>query len=324
MIKPYLGKVKRYVSNIVDEPGIVLLYHRVINLSQDPQLLAVSPDHFYKQVKYLKEHFELLRVADFCEAIIKKNKLPRKAILLTFDDGYADNFQFALPVLESLNTQALFYISTAKIGTSSEMWWDDLERILVFSLNLPQQLKLEIKQREYVFNTQTEKSRKATYESLHRLLKYSSVSEREKAISELHHWAGVDAAGRPGHFLMTQEEVKRMSSSASAVIGAHTHNHPALAVLNYEEQLAEMLQSKKLLEDLTGQEIVHFSYPYGSKADFNDETVRAARTVGFKMVCSNYYGQVHRWTDPYRIPRILIRDWKMEDFKLKTKQFWKY
>jgi peptidoglycan/xylan/chitin deacetylase (PgdA/CDA1 family) len=321
MIRSKLGKVKRYISNTVDPGAMVLLYHRVIGLEQDPQLLSVRPDHFYQQVKFLKEAFELLSIEDFYGSLCQKKRFPDRAVILSFDDGYADNFSAALPILESLNAQALFYISTAGLGTANEMWWDELERVFLSGAPLPEQLELRIRSRDYHFRTCSEEERRRVYGQLHPLLKYSVVEERDRVLSVLRQWAGQKADGRPDHLMMTPDEVRRMGLSASAVIGAHTHNHPALSVLGYEDQLSEMRKSKKILEEIVQKEVLHFSYPFGSKKDYNANSIEAAKAAGFKMVCANHYGQVHRWTKPYAIPRILVRDWGVEEFRQKLKTF---
>ncbi|MGZ3908604.1 MAG: polysaccharide deacetylase family protein [Flavisolibacter sp.] len=322
MIRSYLGNAKRYVSNLLDTAGVVLLYHRVIQLPEDPQLLAVNPDHFYQQVRYLQKDFDLLRIEDFYDCLVHR-RLPKKAVILSFDDGYADNFHQALPILESLKAQAVFYVSTAKLDSLREMWWDDLERIFL-TPGLPEALSLAIGQREYHWRTKTSAEKKGVYQQLHTHLKYSSIADREAALNQLHQWAGISESGRPDYRMMTTAEVREMSYSPSALIGAHTHNHPALSILDYEGQLAEMLGSKTILESVIHHKVEHFSYPYGTRADFNHHSMRAAREAGFKMVCANYYGQVHRWTSPLALPRVLVRDWSLEEFKLKTKRIFQY
>jgi peptidoglycan/xylan/chitin deacetylase (PgdA/CDA1 family) len=324
MVRSYIGNTRRYLSNLIDNGGAIFLYHRVIDLKNDPQMLAVSPDNFYDHVKYLKENFELLNIEDFYSLLQSRATLPKRSVILTFDDGYADNFYQALPILESLNVQALFYISTSKLNSPFEMWWDDLERIFLTALPLPQQLKLKIESKEYSFLTNTEEDRIKVYHQLHVLLKYCKVDERDQLVSSLSDWASADYHGRQSNLMMTSEEVKNMNSSASAVIGAHTHNHPALSILNYEEQLNEMQQSKAILESIIGKKVVHFSYPFGSRSDYNEDSMRAAKAAGFKMVCANYYDQVHSWTNRFALPRILIRNWTENEFKQNAKRFFKY
>src|SRR4030095_3041209 len=75
----------------------VLLYHRVCKLNNDHLLLSVTPDNFYEQVAHLKKNFRILKADEFKDIVIRKRKFPPRSVLLTFDDGYADNYFNALP-----------------------------------------------------------------------------------------------------------------------------------------------------------------------------------------------------------------------------------
>ena len=162
-------KPQRFIANIFDEPALILIYHRVTELDFDPQLLAVKPDNFYKQVKYLKENYNLVSVNEFSSLISSNKKFSRGTILLSFDDGYYDNLQEAVPVLESLSAQSLFYLSTGLLNTNEETWWDQLERIF-YNNNLPETLSISIKNIPYNFDTSGKEKIDDTYNKVHRLV----------------------------------------------------------------------------------------------------------------------------------------------------------
>jgi len=322
MVKNFLGASKRYVLNRVDDPAIVLLYHRVTDLAIDPQMLSVKPDNFYEQVNLLKKNYSLLGIEEFSYYITKGKKMPSRAVMLTFDDGYADNYHEALPILESLDAEALFYITTSNINTDYELWWDELERILLGDYVLPDYIETSNGRHILRLPTSNTPERLSSYHSLHPCCKYSTPAERNRVLENLRESAGISAEGRKSHRLMTIEELKHLSESPASVIGAHTLNHPALSVLSYEQQVEEINQSKIFLESVLEYPIEHFSYPYGNKKDYNKKSMRICRETGFKMVCSNYYGQVRSRTNCFELPRILIRDWNKETFgQYMTKTF---
>jgi peptidoglycan/xylan/chitin deacetylase (PgdA/CDA1 family) len=101
-------------------------------------------------------------------------------------------------------------------------------------------------------------------------------------------------------------------------------------MLSYDEQYREIATSKTLLEQHLHLPIDHFSYPFGSrkflgaKRYYNADSIKAAKALDLKMVCANYHGQVHSWSNPYALPRILVRDWELPVFKNKMEQFFKY
>lgn len=86
----------------------VLLYHRVDSLTSDRNQLAITPDEFYEQMRFLKKQFNILEVEEFDYLRSKEKRFPDRSILISFDDGYRDNDLYARPILESLNLQALF------------------------------------------------------------------------------------------------------------------------------------------------------------------------------------------------------------------------
>lgn len=315
MIKQFLGSSRRYLLNRLENPAIVLLYHRVTNLEHDPQLLAVHPDNFYEQINMLKKNYTLLRIDEFSELLLTKKRIPKNTVIITFDDGYADNLYEALPILESLNSQALFYITTSNINTNYELWWDELERIILHD-NFPSD-NIEIKTgiNALCFSSSNAEERMDIYHALHPYLKYGRIEAREGILNQLRQLTGMTKCGRKTHRLLTTDEIKQLGESSAAIIGAHTHNHPALSVLSYKEQTEEIRRSRIILENALNKKIDHFSYPYGNKKDYNKDSLLACRELGFKIVCANYYGQAHSWTDVFQIPRILIRNWNRKDFK---------
>lgn len=322
MMKKVLGSAKRYILNRIDDPAIILLYHRVTDLAIDPQMLSVKPDNFYDHISFLKKNYSLLGIEEFSYNITEGKKMPSRSVIITFDDGYADNYYEALPILESLDAQALFYITTSNINTDYELWWDELERILLGDYTLPDYIETSKGRQILRLPTSNRTEKLTSYHSLQPYCKYGRPEERNRTIENLRHSAGISAQGRKSHRLMTIEELKHLSDSRASVIGAHTSNHPALSVLSYEQQEEEINQSKIFLENILHYPIQHFSYPYGSKKDYNKKSIRICRESGFKMVCSNYYGQVRSRTNCFELPRILIRNWDKQIFsKYITKIF---
>ncbi|MEO8764194.1 MAG: polysaccharide deacetylase family protein [Ginsengibacter sp.] len=323
-VKKILGTAKRYVLNRINHPAIILIYHRVSNLIEDPQLLSVTPEHFYEQADYLKKNFSLLGIEEFSDYLKNGEPMPPRSVVLTFDDGYADNYCEALPILESLGAQALFYITTSNLDTRYELWWDELERILLGDHALPPYLETYNGTQVIRLSTSGTAERLKSYCSMYPLCKYAAPVERNRMIANLRQSAGISAAGRESHRLMTTKELKHLSDSSSSVVGAHTVNHPVLSILDYEQQQEEIIQSKLFLENLLGYPVQHFSYPYGSKKDYNKESARICHETGFKMVCANFHGQVHSWTNCFELPRILVRNWDKEFFSQYMTKIFKY
>jgi len=315
-LRSFIGNIVRptqkYLLNMIDKPVVVLIYHRVTSLERDPQLLAVEPDNFYRQIEYLRKNYNILDIEEF--SYLKQNNkgFPKKSMILTFDDGYADNYLEALPILKKFNSQAIFFVTTSNINTKNELWWDEIERVILTDIKLPKSLKIRLNSKDYLFDTSSKGSKRKTYNALHHLIKCNKADIRDKAINDIICWANLSKKGRSTHRVMTYKEIKLMSKSNSAIIGVHTHTHTLLCVYDHKEQYNDIKKSKDLLEKWTGQKIRYFSYPFGGKKDYNKETLNICGELGFDMAFANFYGQVHSWTHKYQIPRYLVRNWDFE------------
>lgn len=319
-----------YVANKVQRPAVILLYHRVTTLQQDPQELSVTPANFNAQLTHLASDYHVLDADRFLYHVKNKKAFPERSVFVTFDDGYADNYHEALPILTQRQVPALFYITTSKINTEYELWWDDLERILLTNGNLPPELRININGQSWQYATGTLMAIRETYYALQQVLRFCKPAVIESALEQLYEWSGKNAIGRPSHRLMSWEELKAMGNAAYATIGCHTHRHPAVGMLSYEEQYTEIGMSKEILEGVLGTPQVHFSYPFGgrkflgTKRYYNADSIKACKALGLQLVTANYYGQVHTWSNPYALPRILVRDWPIDLFRRHMQQFFKY
>jgi peptidoglycan/xylan/chitin deacetylase (PgdA/CDA1 family) len=321
------GKIKKVVlyaqkkyQKVFYGSCAVLLYHRVTQLKTDPQQLSVTPTNFNTQLEYLKSNYHLLTIKEFQYHLENKKKFPKKSVLITFDDGYADNYLEALPILEKHNIQGLFYIATGTLNTDVEFWWDAVERIVLLSDNQTAVEKYVLNGIEYNLSNLDKTKRFELYERLLPALRVMNSSLREEKIDELGR-IFFSSQGRVSHRSMTFEDLKKMDLSKSAVIGAHTHLHPSLAALTYEEQLKEIQTSKNILEEHLNKKITHFSYPFGTIKDFNADTLEIMKKLNFELVAANIPYLVHKNTDRYSFTRFLVRDWNSEEFEKQMKSF---
>ncbi len=306
---------RNWVANHIEFPVIILIYHRVIELSSDPQRLCISPDHFREHMTYLKENYRILR---FEEPWAGQDGI---GVVVTFDDGYADNFLEALPILEELNVPGAFFVSTGTIGTHKEFWWDELERLLLVGVDHPLSLHLELDSGRRTWPTGDTQQRRELYQDLHALILAMDVTTRESLLTQLRDWADKGEEGRFSHRAMTVTELRRLADSSMVTIGGHTMSHTLLSNLGEERQQEEILGSKKCLEGWLGRELTVFSYPFGGKGSFDARSVHLCGEAGYQKAAANWSGQAHRWTDPYRIPRQLVRDWDVRTFAAMMKRF---
>ncbi len=314
----YLGhRMVNGLRNHQSPPVIVLGYHRVTTLATDPQQLAVTPTHFREQLQVIR-NYPVLRFDDDW-SIAREPSL-----VITFDDGYADNFLEALPILEEYGLPATFFVTAGIVGLREEFWWDELERLILVPPLLPEVCTIKLyKHQPFSWPSHTLAQRKQLYLDIHRLIhQLRSPLECQEIIDQLRIWAGVMKDCRPSHRVLSHTELKSLSSHPLVSIGAHGMSHLPFSRLAPDEQEMELTFCRSLLQQYTGQQITSFSYPFGSKNDFLPETITFVKAAGFSKAAANFPGAWHQRTDSFRIPRHLVRNWAAAKFSYQLSRFW--
>ena len=334
---PTLAKriISRSLKKVMGR-AIILLYHRVKEGGVDPLLLRVRPKHFCEHLEVLRRHYRVLCLADLVDGL-SKGVVPNKAVAITFDDGYVDNLLFAKPLLEKFAMHATVFITTGNIDRPREFWWNELEQLLLFSEIRQNLLSVEVAGKQYewvmgedsldptdiksrfpnwsILAPEDLTSRHRAYRHLHALLRPLAYEQRESTLDNIRDQVFDSKRVLRDRWTLTSEEIRNLATGGLIEIGAHTVTHPVLSALPVPEQINEIHSSKSCLEELTGNSITGFSYPYGSKSDYSLETVDIVKEAGFGYVCANFAHVVWRRTDHYQMPRFLVRDWNGEEFK---------
>ena len=329
-----LRRIVRPITNLLASRAIILLYHRVANLHSDPLLLSVTPEHFLEHLDILRRRCCPTRLGALEESLNGKKRI-RKSVIITFDDGYADNLVNAKPLLERYEVPATVFVTTGYVTQQRSFWWDELESLLLGKQRLPETLRLNIAGVSYqwqlspcpdnnhsisghprwsVLQPESATPRQLVYRSLQQLLRPLPEESRREVLDELRRWAngGMIAAGQS--VPLSVEEVVQLASGGSVEVGAHTVTHPVLSTISVDAQFTEIQQSKTHLEEILGFPVTSFAYPFGSRSDYTEATVAATRRAGFRRACSNFPGLVGPTADVYQLPRFLVRDWDGEEF----------
>src|SRR5262249_54220566 len=143
-----LRQAARWLNYRFRSRALILMYHRVTELPNDPYLLAVTPEHFAEQMEVIRRYCIPMRLKELVEAL-RERKVPNRAVVVTFDDGYADNLHEAKPVLEHYEVPATVFVTAGQVGNRREFWWDDLDRVLLQPGTLPARLRLAMKGTAY-------------------------------------------------------------------------------------------------------------------------------------------------------------------------------
>ncbi len=273
----------------------VLIFHRVL---REPD--ALFPDEmdarrFDELCGWLASWFNVLPL-DKAVVQLKAGTLPARAACITFDDGYADNYHVAMPILQSHGLKATFFIATGFLDGGR--MWNDLVIESVRACSLP---VLDLSTLGLGLHTlDSFDYRRATIAALIGQIKYRSIEERIAITGQIASLAHVPP---PQNLMMTSQEVKAMHR-AGMQIGAHTKSHPILARLSDEQARDEIQGSKLFLEKLLGERVSLFAYPNGKPAeDYTPQSVEVVRSLDFDAAVSTQWGASRWGSDPFQIRR---------------------
>jgi peptidoglycan/xylan/chitin deacetylase (PgdA/CDA1 family) len=324
--------------------GVILLYHRIAAPALDPQLLCVTPDHFREHLDVLSRHFSPRSLPEL-SASVQNRQIPPWSVAITFDDGYADNWRTAAPILRAYDMRATVFV-TGQVLEGKEFYYDVLEDVLLHTRALPEVLRFSRKGEEKIWRlgkwaTWPEEPddsywkwnlgiktnptpRHSAYREIFTWLRGADAKVREEVIRDLKEMAGPGVYQPSAPRGVRREDLQAAEASDVLEIGAHSITHPVFSKLPPEAQQEEMAESKSILERIVGHPVTSFSYPFGSSWDVGPEALRIAEKIGFERSCANVPGSVQRTSDVFWLPRFLVRDWSGEEFAEKIDQFFYY
>jgi peptidoglycan/xylan/chitin deacetylase (PgdA/CDA1 family) len=282
--------VTRLIESLPHRSSLLILnYHRIGEASEtpyDPELFSCTAAEFDWQVGYLASRFPIVTLHEALEIVHDGVKPARTVVLLTFDDGYRDNYDAAYPILRKHQASATFFLPTAFIGTGTLPWWDRIAYIVKRSTK--RQIALSYpSQREFDLSPA---HRDDSVVRILSMFRGQDTTDTERFIKELEQAcesAGPsDAAER---CFMNWEEAREMQNGGMC-FGSHTHTHPILSKLSADQQFAELRTSRDILERELGGPVDTLAYPVGGRGEFGADTFDALRRAQYRTAFSFYSG----------------------------------
>jgi peptidoglycan/xylan/chitin deacetylase (PgdA/CDA1 family) len=295
---------------------LVLNYHRIGNREEDlfdPGVFSATADQFNEQIAYLKRHCSLVTLDEakaFIEGTIK-DKSPRYRVLITFDDGYLDNYELAFPVLRSHDVQGVFFLVTSNIGSGAVPWWDHIAFLLKTAENRRFSLHYPVRRE---FNLDKD----GIVESIRGVLsvyKRPDNTDTDRFIQALQEQTRGADLPKPGRRFLDWNEAREMIGGRME-IGSHTHSHTTLSQLAPKQQRRELGTSHGILKDNLGVAVDTIAYPVGATASFTEETQVLARQVGYRIAFSSYGGtNLSGQGSAYDVKRVCVHDQSRTRFR---------
>lgn len=266
----------------------ILAYHRVLDsvdppgFEFDPELISASAEAFRGQMACLRRHFSPMRFDEVLDRLDRGRRLPKNAVLVSFDDGYDDNYRVAFPILRELGMSAMFFVSTGHIDSGRPFSYDWLVHMIC--RNRADGLRLPELGLDCALGPTLEARRAQAAQVLDRM-KSLDADAQDALIGGLETRWGMQRGGVADCKPMDWVQLREMRA-AGMEIGSHGVNHHMLAKLPPERMEAEVVESKRTLERELGGEVLALSYPVGGTDAYDAVTIDAVRRAGYRMACS--------------------------------------
>lgn len=328
-------RLVRRVKARLRPTALILMYHRVAELALDPLLLAVSPTRFAEHLEVLRRGYRPSRLSDLCRGL-HSGSLQPGSVVITFDDGYADNLYQAKPLLQQHSVPATVFVTAGPACEGTGFWWDDLGELFLATGALPPSLRLqvagqkmawrlgdaacydgELATRHRAWNVLHETDptqRHSLYRQLLIILRPLPDIEQRRLMDELHMWSGRARTAPPIQPAMTPRELVDLCHGDLVQVGAHTNTHPVLSTLSRTAQHAEINTGRERLQQILGVPVAYFAYPFGSSSDFNAETTQLLAEGGYEGACTTNADLVWQGSPTLTLPRMVVRNWTGDQF----------
>ncbi len=290
---------------------MVVLYHRVVAPGDvgelDPDLIDATPEGFDAQMAALASRFRPVSIDEVLAAHRAGRPVPAGSVLVTFDDGYRDNFEHAFPILKRHGIPGLFFISTGHVEERRLFWWEQLSLFVRRSpldhavLEYPTHKRLDLS---------SPASRAAVIRALNRTVKDTYGLDVDRFVREVAgacHAPWTEGSDLADRALMTWDQVREMRRAGMG-IGSHTHTHRVLNTLVAGDLDRELRGSRALLEQRLGEPVTTIAYPVGKSIAGLPWVKHALAGAGYELGFTTTPGtnRIGQGDDPFNLRRLPI------------------
>lgn len=282
----------RWLKPVAQGRGVVLTMHHVRPYRSQAfapnRLLEITPEFLDLTIQTLREEgFDILPLDEALDRLSDAGKGRRFAVL-TFDDGYRDNLEFAFPVLSRHGVPWTLYACTGCADGTARLWWIELEESIRVLDAVPFREAGIVR----TLPAHTAEQKQAAFETVYWSLRRCPEDMLLATIGELMDRAGLASRAMVEERCLTIDELVRLAREPGVTIGAHTCSHPRLAHIPSDSAKLEMEESRRLLSDWLGRSVNHFAYPVGDPTSAGSREFALARDVGFRSAVTTRPGHL--------------------------------
>lgn len=287
--------------------GVILMMHHVRPFKARPfapnRLLEIPPEFFDDVIGLVKRlGFDIIAMDEVAQRLNAPKTRP--FAVLTFDDGYRDNLEFAVPIMRRHGVPATIFVTTSYAEGTGRLWWLELEEA-VARLD---QIRFSHGGRDFDLPAADPAAKQAAFDKIYWRLRIGPEETLLAAIAELAVAAGIDSPAMTRRLCMNWDELAALAASPDITIGAHTCTHPMLARHAADAARFEIRASREEIEARLRRPVRHFAYPVGDPGSAGSREFRLAREAGYETAVTTRPGHVfdgHR-DHLHALPRVSI------------------
>lgn len=299
-----LESIKRALRYMLSpRHAVVLAYHSALRQPQEFSIWHhMEARQLEAQLAWLAQHCRCISIAELMDGLASKN-LPKKAVAVTFDDGFANNLHVVLPILERYRIPATFFIAAGFIGTDRLLW----PEVLGCIMSATRRESFQFGGRQFTIGNAAEKVN--TYQALARHLKWTPSTQLDaelRALGDAMNVTESELRAQPlarETRMMSWQELQTLAASELVEIGAHTVNHHPLASLSDAEAEWEIVSGKQMLEAAVSK-VRYFAYPYGGPPDYSSQHRRMIVDAGYEASFTTDAECVRPDSQQFSMPRL--------------------
>jgi peptidoglycan/xylan/chitin deacetylase (PgdA/CDA1 family) len=289
----------RVLSRALYYTGLIGLHNKLCPRRKIVILCAHEGILLPRYINYLYKTCKIISLDDFLEIHRGNAAIPDNAVVLTFDDGYRDNYTEVYPILKKYKIPATIFLTVKMIGTGKVLWWSKVR----FAIMNTKRQFAQMNTKRWKLNTP--RNREQTTQELCKLLKEMPEQPRNHRIDELITSLDVKVDEKKLPQMLTWEQVKEMSDNG-ITFGAHTLNHTMLTKIPLEDARKEISGSKRVLEEKIQKPVKYFAYPYGTETDYNEDIKNIVRESGYACALTFIAGYGDHNSDIFTLGRMAL------------------
>jgi peptidoglycan/xylan/chitin deacetylase (PgdA/CDA1 family) len=278
---------------------LILLWHNVEGTWYHPSPPGIGTQGLACQLRRLSRLATIVPLADALNTLRSGNSLPPRAVSLTFDDGYRDNLELAAPLLRELELPATFFLVPGVLSREVRPWWEEL----AWGFTCASRPSVTWEGR--TLPARGERARRSSFLWAAERLKTFDRTDLERAVDQLLEL--LQPTGRPDHdeLFLDWDGARNLIRQGFAV-GSHSMYHTVLSRETPEEQVRNLVASRARLEAELDAPIELVAYPSGTRNDYDQSTIDAARQAGHSYGLAAHAGVHTPRTSPYAVPRFVM------------------